>query len=156
MLVEGVWRDVIWGDGREADEFVVMPNHVHGIVWLAGTGTVGAQQPLDRIARHVAGFEPLNRKAAAPVAAPLRAVRADWRVEPGSLAAVVRAFKSAAAKRINRLRNTPGAAVWQRNYHDRVIRSERELSHVRRYIRDNPIRWGGDKNNPANFLRHPL
>lgn len=155
MLVEDVWRDVIWGDGREADEFVVMPNHIHGIVWLAGTGTVGAQQPgrplsdsEDRNQRHVSQSD-------RAVAAPLRAVWADWRVEPGSLAAVVRTFKSAAAKRINRLRNTPGAAVWQRNYDDRVIRNERELLYVRRYVRDNPIRWGEDKNNPANFLRHP-
>jgi REP element-mobilizing transposase RayT len=62
----------------------------------------------------------------------------------------VRSFKAATAKRINNLRKTPGAPVWQRNYYERVIRGDRELEAVREYIVDNPRRWAEDPNNPAN------
>jgi hypothetical protein len=70
-------------------------------------------------------------------------------VTPGSLGAIVRAYKSAVARRINRLRETPGMAVWQRGYHERVIRSERHLDAVRAYILDNPRRWNEDQLNPG-------
>ena len=54
------------------------------------------------------------------------------------------------AKRINRLRGTPSASVWQRNYYERVIRNEKELNRIRQYIHDNPAKWADDQNNPAN------
>ncbi|HEY6874140.1 MAG TPA: YbaK/EbsC family protein, partial [Geobacteraceae bacterium] len=71
-------------------------------------------------------------------AAPLR------NVLPASLGAVVRSFKSACSKRINELRNTPGLPVWQRNYHERVIRTDGELHALRDYIHNNPARWEED------------
>lgn len=42
-------------------------------------------------------------------------------VKPGSLGAIVRSFKSAATRRVNEMRGTPGARFWQRNYHERII-----------------------------------
>jgi REP element-mobilizing transposase RayT len=54
---------------------------------------------------------------------------------------VVGYFKMNTAKRINQLRGTPGRRVWQRDYYERVIRNERHLYAVRRYIRDNPACW---------------
>ena len=54
---------------------------------------------------------------------------------------VVRYFKMNSAKRINQLRGTPGTRVWQRDYYERVIRNERQLYALRRYIRDNPACW---------------
>lgn len=59
-------------------------------------------------------------------------------------------FKSAAAKHINILRNTPGTVLWQRNYYEHVVRSEAELSRIREYIATNPARWELDKENPNN------
>ena len=114
--------------GVTLDAFIVMPNHVHGMVILNGTTDpegVGAQQ-------------------AAPLHTPARrsaAIRDSVRVMPGSLGAIVRSFKAATAKRINEARNTPAATVWQRNYYDRVIRDDRELHRARRYILSNPDRW---------------
>ena len=84
-------------------------------------------------------------------AAPLRRDVTPTRVLPQSLAAIVRAFKANTAKRINNLRSTPGAPVWQRNYYERVVRDDRELDAVREYILDNPRRWAEDPNNPANL-----
>lgn len=62
----------------------------------------------------------------------------------GSVGAILQNLKSVTARRINRLRGTPGARVWQRNYWERVIRSEAELERIRMYIQENPLRWKHD------------
>ncbi len=78
------------------DVSVAMPNHFHGIIWVVDDDdVVGAQ------------------RRCAPTDAP--------NVLPRSLGAIVRAFKSAVTRRINRLRNTLGAPVWQRNYYARCV-----------------------------------
>ena len=51
------------------------------------------------------------------------------------------------------MRGTPGGAVWQRSYHDRIIRDEAELARVRQYILDNPLKWDEDRNNPHDSAR---
>jgi hypothetical protein len=84
------------------------------------------------------------------VAAPLHRYAFNKRpVESGSLSAIVRTFKSAAAKRINRLRGTSGAPLWQRNYYEHIVRDEDDLYRIREYIRDNPAKWNEDPLNPA-------
>ena len=57
-------------------------------------------------------------------------------------------FKMNSAKRINHLRDGSGTPVWQRNYHEHVIRSEAELADIREYIQNNPLQWELDKENP--------
>jgi putative transposase len=69
-------------------------------------------------------------------------------VAPGSIGAIVRAFKSAVTVRVNLIRGTPGAEVWQRNYYEHVIRDEDELRRARQYILQNPLRWALDGENP--------
>jgi hypothetical protein len=79
-------------------------------------------------------------------------IRAGLRPAPttvASLSAVVRALKSFSARRINELRGTPGAPVWQRNYYEHVIRSDADLERIREYVRTNPARWHLDRENPA-------
>jgi len=68
---------------------------------------------------------------------------------PRSLGAFVAGFKSAVTKRINDLRQTPAAPVWQRNYYEHVIRSDGELLRVREYIVNNPLEWKYDRENPS-------
>jgi len=53
-------------------------------------------------------------------------------------------FKGITTKRINRLLQTEGARVWQRNYYDRIIRTEDEGRRIRQYIESNPARWAND------------
>ena len=101
------------------DTCVVMPNHIHGIVMI----TDGR----GRSDRPVAPSGP----------------------RPRSLGALMAGFKSAATKRINTMRGTPGAAVWQRNYYEHIIRNEAALNRIRQYIADNPARWAEDPENPA-------
>ena len=68
-----------------------------------------------------------------------------------TLSRVVRAFKSvsaiAAIKALSRSRQP----LWQRNYYEHVIRDEEELNAVRRYVRENPLKWSDDPDNPANL-----
>ncbi len=105
------------------DEFVVMPNHIHGMIWIVDD--VGAT-------RRVA---PTKTN---PPAGPA----------PGSIGAIVGQFKSAVTRRINQRRGTPGVRVWQRNYYEHIIRHERALNAIRRYIAENPLRWHLDRYNP--------
>jgi len=65
----------------------------------------------------------------------------------------MRSFKSAGTKRVNALRDSHGAALWQRGYHEHVIRNDGELRTIREYIADNPIHWREDTENPARRRR---
>jgi putative transposase len=123
----------------ELDEFVVMPNHIHGIVWVTSPAgdvalpaDVGARHRLDEGARH--RLAPTGGGRGISVAA-------------GSLGAVIGGYKSAVARRINDLRGTPGEPVWQRNYYERIVRNERELAAIRLYILENPRNWEVDCEN---------
>jgi hypothetical protein len=62
----------------------------------------------------------------------------------------VRPFKSAVTRAINQARDTPGGAVWQRNYYEHIIRNERDLQAIRRYIAGNTACSPGDTENPRN------
>jgi putative transposase len=115
--------------GVSLDEFVVMPNHAHGIVLIASA--IGdASGPQGTACR-----APTRESFGKPVA--------------HSLATIVRSFKSATMKLINDARGTRGAHVWQRNYYERVIRDDRELDAIREYIAQNPLNWMDDENRPA-------
>lgn len=106
------------------DEWVVMPNHIHGILVIAeDRGTADG--------RGTARRAPMAERFGRPV--------------PGSVPTIIRSFKSAVTRRINELRQTPGAGLWQRNYWEHVIRDEAECDRIRAYIRDNPTRWEGDR-----------
>jgi putative transposase len=108
----------------ELDAFVVMPNHIHGIVWIR------------RGDRPVAPTsEPI------PVSGP----------KPKSIGSFIAGFKSACTKHINDMRNARGTPVWQRNYYEHVIRDEDDLNRIRQYIHDNPARWVEDENNPERM-----
>lgn len=61
--------------------------------------------------------------------------------KPRSLSSLIAGFKSATTKQINLLRNAPGTPVWQRNYHERIVRDERAFQCIRRYIENNPMAW---------------
>jgi REP element-mobilizing transposase RayT len=109
----------------QLDAFVVMPNHVHGVIGIIGEGIATYQQ----------------RRGATCCAPTTERIN----VEAGSLGAMVRSFKSPVTKQINAMRGTPGVSVWQRGYWDRIIRNERELERIRRYIAENPARWVEDR-----------
>jgi putative transposase len=68
---------------------------------------------------------------------------------PRSLGSIVGSFKSAVTKQINDYWGTPSSPIWQRNYHDRIIRNGSEIDRIRKYIDDNPATWLSGRDNPA-------
>ena len=66
-------------------------------------------------------------------------------------------FKSAVTKRINEMRDTPGAKLWQRNYYEHIIRNDESLNRIREYVVNNPLQWALDRENPVGTTgRSPL
>jgi len=102
------------------DEFVVMPNHVHGIIWI-------------------------HKNDGGEIAAIVGTERRS--VPTKLLGAIVRAYKSAVTYAVNVLQNQRGAVLWQRNYYEHVIRDEKDLQAKRDYILSNPLDWEDDDEN---------
>jgi REP element-mobilizing transposase RayT len=128
------------------DAFVVMPNHVHGII-----GIVDTVNPNDVAEPTAAGSVTVGAGLnPAPTDGTTGGTRNNTR---HGLPEIVRAFKTFSARRVNRLRGTPGAPVWQRNYWERIVRTDRELANVRRYIAENPQCWHRDRLRPRHQLR---
>lgn len=61
---------------------------------------------------------------------------------------IIRAFKTFSSRQINKIKNTPGNSLWQRNYYEHIIRNEDDLNKIREYIMQNPMRWDEDEENP--------
>lgn len=122
----------------ELDEWVVMPNHMHGIIVIAGRGEASpaSASSTDNL---TPGGTLLPDRGAARDASPLQS---------GSLGAIVGNFKSVTTRRINRLRGMPGTPFWQRNYWEHIIRNDASLNRIRAYMQNNPARWGEDRLNP--------
>ena len=108
----------------ELGAFVIMPNHLHGILFFQENGAYTV-----RATRRVA-----------PTAITLQS---------GSLGAVMGQFKSIVTKRINTVRGTPGIPVWQRNYYDHILRNQADLELTWQYIQANPAQWDQDEENPV-------
>jgi REP element-mobilizing transposase RayT len=104
------------------DEFVVMPNHIHGIIHIDNPGiSVGAQ-------RRCAPTNSTN----GPVCA------------AHSLGAIVRAYKAAVTYAIHASTNSSHEPVWQRNYYEHIIADERDYLNISEYIALNPAKWHED------------
>jgi hypothetical protein len=70
--------------------------------------------------------------------------RAGLEPAPTRLSEIVRQFKTFSAKKINQSRNLTGTPVWQRNYHEHIIRSECAYLNIAHYIETNPMKWQED------------
>lgn len=64
-----------------------------------------------------------------------------------TVGAVVRGFKSAVTKQINKMHGALSMPVWQRNYYEHIVRNEDKLNHIREYILNNPLQWQFDREN---------
>ncbi|WP_070962237.1 transposase [Desulfococcus multivorans] len=134
-------------DEIELDEWVVMPNHFHGIIVIADGRGDRRVAPMG--CTRISG-EKGDRRVAPVGCTRISGEQGDRPVaptgpQPRSVGAVMAGFKSAATKRINELRQSPGTKLWQRNYWEHIVRNETELNRIREYIHNNPAQWGMDK-----------
>lgn len=116
----------------ELDEWVVMPDHFHAILWILEDPGAGEAAGRDLI------FE---SRQVLPAASPLPGPKPGKK--SASLGAIIQRFKSITTHRINALHGTSGR-LWQRDYFERVIRNQSELDRAREYIRNNPLQWQND------------
>ena len=116
------------------DKFVVMPNHIHGIIKIIDN--VGAIHELPLQGKNCTNQQVGRRRMLIPK--------------------VVGYFKMNAAKQINRLRNTAGIPFWQLNYYEHIIRNVDKLNKIREYIQNNPLKWHLDRENPERTGKDPL
>ena len=130
------------------DAWVVMPNHLHGIIVISGSG--GASLASASSTGNLTTEEtPLSDPGAPGDAPPLRQPALQSGLQAGSLGAIIGNYKSVSTRRLNRLRGTPGTPFWQRNYWEHVIRYDQSLDRIREYIGDNPARWPEDQLHPG-------
>lgn len=112
--------------GVELDEYLIMPNHVHGIIIIN-----------DLACRDVQLNVPTKAN-----------IRRSLPVSPrkGSLSVIVRTFKAAVTTWARN--NGFGYFGWQARFHDHIIRNEADLHRIRTYVANNPLQWAIDEENP--------
>jgi REP element-mobilizing transposase RayT len=161
-IVENVWKDLpLHFPLVELDRFVVMPNHFHAIVVIVDPRAkrVGAGFPRPDSERSEtgvgAGFpRPDSERSETGVGAgfprPMSPVLSRGGENPPlrALGDVIRWFKYESTKRINELRSMAGRRIWQRNYYEHIILSDKSYWRIREYIANNPKNWVKDKLHP--------
>jgi putative transposase len=107
----------------ELGAYMIMPNHVHGIVVITngGRGATYRAPTVERFGKPTVG----------------------------SLPTIIRTYKAAVTRQIGREHNATG--IWQRNYYEHIIRDEKDLQNKTNYINANPMLWDEDDNNPRNI-----
>ncbi len=133
-IVKGEWLRtpaIRWN--VELDEWIIMPNHIHGII--------------------VINKQIVERNVETHCNASLRddEYQNKFGLQSNNLAAIIRGFKGATTKTINQKFPETNFA-WQERFYDRIIRNEDELGKIREYIINNPLKWELDKNNPENLF----
>jgi putative transposase len=116
LIAQRCWNDIAKHFYNiELDAFVVMPNHIHGIIILDEI-TVGVEyiQPLQKTFQHVI---------------------------PNSIPSIIRSYKAAVSRECHK-RNLD--FCWQRNHYEHIIRNDKQLNTIRRYILGNPAQWETD------------
>jgi putative transposase len=122
------------------DEWVLMPNHLHGIVWIQdqdqGNGDAYGERSyrIQGLQTEKLNQEGLRRKP----------------LQSGSLGSFVNGFKCSVTRRVNLIRYHSDLPFWQRNYYESIIRDETHLINIKEYIRNNPQNWQDDEENPHN------
>jgi REP element-mobilizing transposase RayT len=100
------------------DEFIFMPNHMHGIVWIEGEAPPSLKREIE--------------------------LRRFGEAQSGSLSSIIGSYKSGVTKEIGELRGSK-TAVWQPCFHDHIIRNDVDLFFQRQYIQQNPSQWAEDE-----------
>jgi putative transposase len=132
-MVQTVWKEIpVYYAGVAIDAFVVMPNHIHGIIVLVGAAPCGRPR--------------LEVPALGQARGPASTIAI-------SLPDVVHRFKTMTTKHYAdgvKQRGWPPfpGQLWQRNYYEHIIRDEQSLNRIRQYIADNPAQWALDRENP--------
>lgn len=167
-IIKDVWFSLpLWFPTIELDEFVIMPNHVHFVIWM---GVLDAHVGIPLAG--ILNGENKDRRVGTPLAGVLGDENKDggkprpYVVPPPqktnsypTLSDVVGALKSLVFKTyldwIKTNNSAKQAKFWQDNYYEHIVRNDRELNAIRQYIIDNPRNWQIDRDNLENINNLP-
>jgi len=124
--------------GVDVDSFVVMPNHVHMLIWVKFVSVGNAymrSKNKDKLDRNAYMRSVLNVNKSLDIK-----LRFDVNKAKMLVPKVVQNFKAAVSREY-------GMKIWQKSYYDKIIRNKVMLDKVNRYIKDNPKMWDRDRNN---------
>jgi len=107
------------------DEWILMPNHLHGIIVRGFFNDGGGN--VNNVGRGDSRIAPTANKSNPRIIKPL--------------GGIIGAFKTVSTKEINIRWGTPGVRIWHRNYYEHIIRNQKEWDSIRNYIRLNPMNW---------------
>jgi putative transposase len=136
----------------ELNEWIVMPNHVHGIVVITGNeADLNVSDPSIHNTRSFTNIKPDSDPADMNAGRETRHRRVSTVVQlhAGSLGAIVNQFKSVCTKRIRK--ESHDLFDWQPRFYEHIIRNDKSLKEIRTYIINNPAKWELDKDNLANL-----
>ena len=119
------------------DEWIIMPNHFHGIMVLIDKPCRGSSRTAPTMTRNDVVLTNQNLP-----------INPELKRKP--LGRLIGAFKTVSTKKINLIRNAPGTPIWQRNYYEHIIRNQESLNKIREYIINNPLSWELDQLHPNN------
>jgi len=132
-IAEECWREIpAHFPNVELGAFIIMPNHVHGIVIITENDWADAFA---------------SARKGTIYRAPTPTFEQFGKPTIGSLPTIIRIYKAAVTRRAGRELNA--ASIWQRNYYEHVIRNNAEWDKIHRYIQSNPSMWAEDEENPA-------
>ncbi|MCK5241934.1 transposase [bacterium] len=138
-IVQKEWlRTPIIRTNIQIDEYIIMPNHLHGIILIENESTN----------RRGAPSAPVPEKMHAPSASVTESMHApvtESTRTPGSLGSIIAGFKSAVTKKIKAACGESYLPIWQRNYYEHIIRDDVKLRQCREYILQNPLKWNLDR-----------
>ena len=143
-IVDQEWKETeIKRPEVALDEYVIMPDHVHLILWIVSVddSRMGMMHHGMDMMHHVHTLP--DDPEINPITIDPNYVRQFGEPVPRSVSSIIGAFKAAVSRRVNR--EQPGTGqIWQPRFYDHVVRDVDDLIRIRQYIRDNPGRWVND------------
>jgi len=171
QMVLNKWGEIVydcWMDlpnhypNCELDEFVVIPNHVHGIIIIADRRERSVTVPSNNnpVFSDYYLVPPDDNRVVQRTGAIKQSPGGDrngykpFPTRGHGLSEFMRGFKTFSSKRINQTQNE-FLFQWQKSFHDHVIRNEIEFYNIQQYIVNNPANWETDRNNPESGASLP-
>jgi putative transposase len=139
-IVQKWWDDIpIHFPNAEIWAFVVMPNHIHGIIAITDRRGMVPVPDDDQIRNQYVSDGEIPSLQQGEMTSPLHLP---------TLGQIVAYFKYQSTKEMNALGNGAITKFWQRNYYEHIIRNEHEMGNIWKYIKTNPCKWANDGENP--------
>ena len=161
QIIQNTWNELPNRFNIQTDEFMIMPDHVHGIIIINPANPKNPihdhdQNPVrdhDQNPIHDHDQNPVGALLAAPINAGLKGqgqgqgaassapTSTTTKTKQASLSEIIRAFKSISAIGVNKHLGRSGVRFWQRNFYEVIVRDDVMFEKIARYIRNNPTKW---------------